>query len=427
MSLLDGIQHKRLEADDPLFQKTQAELDNNIKLATFLTDHYNYTPAEELYLLTLADARGGGGELQAYVNWVYRRLGNMYEDQHRSNEAKKAYFQATLKKNGGQIETSFLDETDTCLGIIFPETDTCTDAQEAELTKAILQENDKEIQPSSLYETCNNLGTVFLRLDKLEEAEKYTSFAAVAREKLAKAASEKWGENHPSVIDARRKWARSVNNLGAIHFNQGKLADAECKLQQALAIVHETSQPWQLGLEKLQTQINLGRLLMKAREGESQEERRARDQQAKDAFEEGISAWADKAKEEWEGGGDFALTRHQNTHPSCLLAVEYMAQAFGRLGAHEDAHCYFQGAWSGHLKTGRINICGTTRSWVIFLVNRDFFEKAQTVITMAKEALRAKEPPHQKGIEELELLENQVNQHFEQYKLDRGGDEIEDI
>jgi tetratricopeptide (TPR) repeat protein len=415
------IPHRKVSQDDPLFKKTQAEMEKNIQLATFLTAHYHFSAAEELFLLTLHDAEGALGEPQSrpsldldtevnldpdinvdaasYVNFLLRRLGNVFHNQRKLPEAVKRYRRALDEHNVGEIDPSFLYETQNNLGIVYMEMHNMDEAE---------------------------------KMHNMDEAEKFASFAAESRGMLVKEAEEKLAAEEKkknSVKEAEEKlerakvvWVRSINNLAAIHQYQGRLDDARHGYNKALDVVTTSPRPWRFGLEELQTRINLGRLYMKEGEGRSGEDGYEGARKAIEAFYEAIGAWERKAQAEWEEKanaegdkvmGDVELTQQQLTHPSGLLAFECMAKAYSRLEKWDEAQEKFGQAFAGHLSARHIQICDTAKSWATFLVNRNRPGPARWALSTAKDVLMANYSTYEQGLKELDDLRREIDRIIE--------------
>ncbi|KIW69583.1 hypothetical protein PV04_05453 [Phialophora macrospora] len=396
VSLPGKMPYKKVSADDPLFNKTQAELEKNIELATFLTAHYHFSAAEELFILTLADAGRVSEEPQsprldlspdvsfdsaAYVNFLLRRLGNVFHHQRKFPEAADHYDKA-------------------------------------------LQHNAGEIDPSFLYETYNNLGIVFADMGKMDEAEKYASWAAESRKILVDKAEEELAtqteaksmqEAEKKLEDARIVWVRSINNLAAIHQYQGELGEAKKGYNTALKVVTDAPRRWRFGLEEMQTQVNLGRLYMKEGDGKSDEDSSEGARKALEAFDAAIDAWVEKAKAEWEENAnakwvevDYELNEQQRTHPSYLLAIEGKAKAYSRLEDPHMAEMYFGAAFGFHHVARHIQIYETAMSWAAFLININRPGNARVPLNEAKTALMANYPEYERGLQELDKLLNEI-------------------
>jgi len=76
---------------------------------------------------------------------------------------------------------------------------------------------------TSTLDTVNNLGILYRNQGKLVEAEEMYQRALDGKEKT-------WGPEHTSTLD-------TVNNLGLLYADQGKLAEAEKMYQRALGDV----------------------------------------------------------------------------------------------------------------------------------------------------------------------------------------------
>src|SRR5947199_3589480 len=83
--------------------------------------------------------------------------------------------------------------------------------------------NEKALGPdhTSTLDTVNNLGILYVNQGKLAEAEQMYQRALAGKEKAL-------GPDHTSTLD-------TVNNLGVLYVIQGKLAEAEQMFQRALA------------------------------------------------------------------------------------------------------------------------------------------------------------------------------------------------
>ncbi|KAN0067763.1 hypothetical protein V8E54_014010 [Elaphomyces granulatus] len=150
-----------------------------------------------------------------------RRLGLLYADQGKLDEAEKMYQRALqgYEKTLGPDHTSTLHTVNN-LGALYADQGKLDEAEK--MYQRALQGYEEAWGPdhTSTLDTVNNLGNLIRLLGKLNEAAKMYQRALRGKEKA-------WGPDHTSTLS-------TVNNLGALYADQGKLDEAEKMYQRAL-------------------------------------------------------------------------------------------------------------------------------------------------------------------------------------------------
>lgn len=363
------VTEERQGAAHPQLKQTQDELRKNIKLATYIATNYDYALATELLRLTLADAESDAAQLRgqthaanpemaSYINFIQRRLGNMYYHQRNFAAAKDMFTKALYREDGGEIEQRVIHETQ------------------------------------------SNLGNSYAEIGQMEEAKHFTELAVQGREKAARA--------NLKEIDARRELVRSRNNRAAGYEDQGRLGEAEAEFQQAMDIVKRTPERWMLGLEETELFNNLGRLYLKKSESKTGDQGSASLRKAIEAFNNAKKAWVNKAKRGSKVKSDFKLTPQEDANPAYLNAIEGLGKVHSRLGEDIKANECFKKAFEGRISGRQIQICGTAQSWATFAVNRGFFRFGLERIDEAKAELAKHYPSRRRERDELEAFGNEI-------------------
>ncbi|KAN0072834.1 HET domain containing protein [Elaphomyces granulatus] len=155
------------------------------------------------------------------MEWALHRLGNLYKDQGKLDEAEKMYQRALQGKEKalGPDHTSTLDTVNN-LGILYKFQGKLDEAEM--MYQRALQGYKKALDPdhTSTLNTINNLGVLYRFQGKLDKAEKMYQRALQGYEKAL-------GPDHTSTLD-------TVNNLGVLYRSQGKLDEAEKMYQRTL-------------------------------------------------------------------------------------------------------------------------------------------------------------------------------------------------
>src|ERR1700722_15486107 len=148
------------------------------------------------------------------MEWELYRLGCLYADQGKLDEAEKMYQRALqgYEKAWGPDHTSTLDTVNN-LGLLYMRQGKLDEAEK--MYQRALQGKEKAWGPdhTSTLDTVNNLGLLYADQGKLDEAEKMYQRALQGKEKA-------WGPDHTSTLD-------TVNNLGLLYAAQGKLDEAK--------------------------------------------------------------------------------------------------------------------------------------------------------------------------------------------------------
>jgi tetratricopeptide (TPR) repeat protein len=154
------------------------------------------------------------------INAVHR-LGDLYTDQSKLDEAEEMYKQALTRKEKalGPDHTSTLDTVNN-LGVLYWKQRKLNTAEE--MYKRALAGKEKALEPdnTSTLDTVNNLGVLYRRQGRLDKAEEMYERALEGYEKAL-------GRNHTSTLD-------TVNNLGVLYWRQRKLDKAEEIYERAL-------------------------------------------------------------------------------------------------------------------------------------------------------------------------------------------------
>ena len=155
------------------------------------------------------------------MEWELHRLGVLYADQGKLDEAEKMYQRALqgYEKARGPDHTSTLDTVNS-LGSLYHSQDKLDEAEK--MYQRALQGKEKAWGPdhTSTLETVGNLGFLYKDQGKRAEAEKMYQRALQGKEKSL-------GPNHTSTLD-------TVHGLGFIYRDQGKVSEAEKMFQRAL-------------------------------------------------------------------------------------------------------------------------------------------------------------------------------------------------
>jgi tetratricopeptide (TPR) repeat protein len=191
------------------------------RLGDLYVDQGKLDEAEEMYLRALAGSEKALGRDHTLTLSTVNNLGNLYADQGK-NEAEEMYLRALAgsKKALGRDHTVTLCIVNN-LGLLYVDQGKLDEAEE--MYRWALAGKEKALGRDHMLtlNTVNNLGNLYLDQGKLDEAEEMYLRALAGSEKGL-------GRDHPSTLD-------TVNNLGVLYANQGKLDEAEEMYQWALA------------------------------------------------------------------------------------------------------------------------------------------------------------------------------------------------
>ncbi|KAN0069133.1 HET domain containing protein [Elaphomyces granulatus] len=160
-------------------------------------------------------------------------LGVLYGYQGKLDEAEMMYQRALQgkEKAWGPDHTSTLDTVNN-LGVLYRSQGKLDEAEK--MYQRALQGKEKAWGPdhTSTLKTVHNLGVLYANQGKLDEVEKMYQRALQGFEKA-------WGTDHISTLPAawgpdHTSTLNTVNNLGGLYANQGKLDEAEKMYQRAL-------------------------------------------------------------------------------------------------------------------------------------------------------------------------------------------------
>jgi tetratricopeptide (TPR) repeat protein len=168
------------------------------------------------------------------IEWAYHRLGYLFADQGKLEEAEKMYERALrgYEKAWGPDHTSTLDTVNN-LGNLYKNQGKLEEAEK--MYERALRGKEKAWGPdhTSTLNTVNNLGNLYADQGKLEEAEKMYERALRGYEKAL--GSEQVVTYIPAL--------NTVNNLGLLYKDQSKLEKAEKMLERALRGYEKTLGP----------------------------------------------------------------------------------------------------------------------------------------------------------------------------------------
>ncbi|KAN0073072.1 HET domain containing protein [Elaphomyces granulatus] len=191
------------------------------KLGDLYVDQGKLDEAEKMYQRALQGCEKAWGRDHTSTLNTVNNLGSLYADQRKLDDAEMMYQRALqgYEKAWGPDHTSTLNTVNN-LGLLYADQDKLDEAEM--MYQRALQGYEKALGPdhTSTLNTVNNLGLLYADQDKLDEAEMMYQRALQGYEKA-------WGPDHTSTLD-------TINNLGSLYADQGKLDDAEKMYQRAL-------------------------------------------------------------------------------------------------------------------------------------------------------------------------------------------------
>ncbi len=167
----------------------------------------------------LEQSHGANG--WALPPWIFFKLGVLYADQGKLDEAEKMYVRTLTEcEKAPDVEYIITLDTFNNLGRVYFDQNKLDKAEKIYQRVLIGTEKIVDAEHISTLNTVDNLGSVYRRQGKLDEAEKMYQRARIGKEKAL-------GAEHISTLN-------TIQDLGTVYLAQSKLAEAEKMYSQAL-------------------------------------------------------------------------------------------------------------------------------------------------------------------------------------------------
>jgi tetratricopeptide (TPR) repeat protein len=192
------------------------------RLGDLYVDQAKLDEAEEMYLRALAGSEKAFGRDHTSTLSTVNNLGLLYVDQGKLDKAEKMYQWALagLEKAFGRDHTSTLSTVNN-LGLLYVDQGRLDKAEKMCQWALVGLEKALGRDHTSTLSAVSNLGFLYVNQGRLNEAEEMYQRALAGKEKAL-------GRDHTSTLN-------TVNNLGSLYVDQGKLDEAEKMYQWALA------------------------------------------------------------------------------------------------------------------------------------------------------------------------------------------------